>query len=94
MNSHKAGGVKITQHRPRIQGRWSTRHAAAKAHRVRLAALRSELSSYTSPSDLDELDALLKRASQTPVSADDVQGMQQIDDLIAVVNELRVSAAR
>lgn len=46
------------------RSRWLTRHAQAHAQRVRLAALRRDLATYTSPAELDELDAIVKRADR------------------------------
>ena len=46
-----------------------------------MAALRRELSTYTSPAELDELDAMLKRA-----------GGNADADVIAVIDQVRLTA--
>ena len=70
-----------TQHAHKARSRWTGRCAEAHARKTRMSALRRELSTYTSPADLDELNAMLKRA-----------GGNADADVISVVDQVRLTA--
>jgi hypothetical protein len=80
-------GVTTTSHTTTrtARSRWMTRHAQAHANRVRLAALRRELLTYTSPADLDELDAIVRRADETGRDDSDTA------DVIAAIDQVRMA---